>query len=114
MAQLLVCDLAAVAIAAPQIHRLVVASTPGLVHMTALDPGHMHCTRTLRHTVDHTMIRPCDRTDMPAILATLLSCATPFSQPNPKISTQRLLNCGIGDDPALVRQVRTGLRRRAA
>jgi len=41
------------------------------------------------------MIRPCDRTDMPTILATLLSCAAPFSQPNPKISAQRRLNFGL-------------------
>jgi hypothetical protein len=39
--------------------------------MTALDPGHMHRARNLRHTLDNTMIRPRHRTNTPNILATL-------------------------------------------
>ena len=50
--QLLVFDLAALAEAAAQIHRLVVAPLPRLVHMTALDPGHVHRTRSSYHTLN--------------------------------------------------------------
>ena len=50
-------DLAALAVAAPQIHRLVVATLPGLIHMTTLDPGHMHRTRSSYHTLHASRIR---------------------------------------------------------
>ena len=56
--QRLVFDLAALAEGAPQMHRQVLAPPPGLVHMTALDPGHVHRAGPLHHTLHNNHTRP--------------------------------------------------------
>src|SRR5260370_28379545 len=63
--------LPAVAVGAPQVPRFVVALPSLLVHVTAADPGHMHCCRLLAHTATIGQNIDPDLYDTPTILATL-------------------------------------------
>src|SRR5260370_12984288 len=90
--------LAAVAVGAPQVPRFVVALPSLLVHVTAADPGHMHCCRLLAHTATIGQNIDPDLYDTPTILATL---RRPRQVPIP----------GEGNDPySELRQLRANER----